>query len=792
MRYSYKNMVSIIACLLFFCLLVRGNSWANTISLAQLIIKGQEFYHNGDVENAVRSWEQAVNVPDAEKDREYTNTLIYLANAYHDLGDYTKASAAFEKAKPGAEKSEDARCKSLFYSSLGDLCLSLGETEKAIQFLEEGLNHACLTKNPHVLASVWNNKGNALNIKGDYYRKKGLDRQSAKFYKEAKSSYEKSLGFIEESSIKSDLLKSKILINLSRVLSQTDGYQNTIPALDKTMEYIRSMPDSHNKAMSLISFGLLVRTIRQDTGEQADDRLVHLIYQSLTEAAQIAENLRDSYIASYAYGYLGQLYEEKSLYPDAEDLTRRAIFSAQQGTFPEILYLWKWQSGRLFRAKDDIENAVKAYENAISILNPVQMDLLKRYRSRRDIFNEEIRSVYSECAELLLIQAEKIQNDKDRESKLRKARDTMELLKKVELQNYFQDECITTEREKEKKTVELKESPVHTAIIYPILFSDYSVLLLTLPEGMKQIRIPVSSENIKGTVQRLRTLLQKGPTENERLLSDAKRLYDWLIRLVEPELTARDVDTLIFAPDSVFRLIPFSVLHDGSSFLIEKYAVVTIPAITLIDLEAVEPENVRALLSGLSETSRDFQEFPPLPNVKKELENIERIIGGKVLLNKEYTSRNLREEFRNHTYSLLHMSTHGEFGNTVQETFLLAYDSKIKMKEFEDLVGIGISRKIPLELLTLSACQTAVGDEQAALGLAGLALKAGAKSVIATLWSVNDESTSIVMSEFYRQVRIPNISKAKALQNAQKMLIRRPPYQSPFYWAPFLLIGNWL
>ena len=126
------------------------------------------------------------------------------------------------------------------------------------------------------------------------------------------------------------------------------------------------------------------------------------------------------------------------------------------------------------------------------------------------------------------------------------------------------------------------------------------------------------------------------------------------------------------------------------------------------------------------------------------------------------------------------------------DSFLLTYNSKLNMDQLESLIGKSIQRNHTVDLLTLSACQTALGNERAALGLAGVAVKAGVKSVIATLWYVDDEATSIAIREFYRQMMTPGLTKAKALQNTQKKLIANPRFWQPLYWAPFLLIGNWM
>ena len=180
------------------------------------------------------------------------------------------------------------------------------------------------------------------------------------------------------------------------------------------------------------------------------------------------------------------------------------------------------------------------------------------------------------------------------------------------------------------------------------------------------------------------------------------------------------------------------------------------------------------------------------------MEAIRKIMGSRqIMQDKAFTKDNLEKEFAAHEYGIAHISTHGYFGGTPDETDLQVYpDDKLPLDDLERLVSLGRFREEPLELMVLSACQTALGDERAALGLGGVAVKAGARRAIATLWSVNDDSTSELLTEFYRNLKTPErMSAAKALQAAQKKFVSRkdkPRYAHPFYWAPFLLIGSWL
>ena len=152
----------------------------------------------------------------------------------------------------------------------------------------------------------------------------------------------------------------------------------------------------------------------------------------------------------------------------------------------------------------------------------------------------------------------------------------------------------------------------------------------------------------------------------------------------------------------------------------------------------------------------------------------------------------MEKEMREEQFTIVHIASHGKFENNAKESFLLAFDGKLTMDRLDELVGLFQFRETPLDLLTLSACETAAGDDRAALGLAGVAIKAGARSALATLWFINDKASSDLVEHFYKQLKDSNISKAQALQLAQLKLIEDPAYRHPGYWSPFLLMNNWL
>jgi CHAT domain-containing protein len=237
-------------------------------------------------------------------------------------------------------------------------------------------------------------------------------------------------------------------------------------------------------------------------------------------------------------------------------------------------------------------------------------------------------------------------------------------------------------------------------------------------------------------------------------------------------------------------LIPFAALHDGTRYLIEDFAIATTPSLTLTAPQPLSADKPSALLAGVA---RSVQGFAPLPNVSTELAGIRNHIGGEVLIDDRYTVGRLAAALSQEEYAIVHLATHSVVSDTAANSFLLTYDGRLSMSELEDILRRGRFRRQPVELLTLSACETAVGDERAALGLAGIALKAGARSAVATLWRVQDDAAAALMTHFYASLAEPaNPSKAASLRNAQLQLLKLEATAHPAHWAAFMLIGNWL
>jgi len=318
--------------------------------------------------------------------------------------------------------------------------------------------------------------------------------------------------------------------------------------------------------------------------------------------------------------------------------------------------------------------------------------------------------------------------------------------------------------------------------------ADRLELLISFPDGIHQVTVPVSRTELTREVRLFRNAIENTGSGN-RYLAPAQQLYDWLIRPLEGYFDGRNLDTLVFVPDGPLRTIPMSALHDGDRFLVEKFALATTPGVSLTSAEPIGDIEPSVLANGITEP---VQGFSALPNVAEELQGIDRLFPTRINRDAQFQLTTVERSMTEGRYSIVHIATHGQFDSDHRNSFLLTYDDRMTMNRLEESLSLRRYEEEPIDLLVLSACQTAAGDDRAALGMAGIALKAGARSALASLWFINDASTSALMQDFYRNLRSGDASKAEALQTAQIDLLSNPAYEHPAYWAPFLLIGNWL
>jgi CHAT domain-containing protein len=386
--------------------------------------------------------------------------------------------------------------------------------------------------------------------------------------------------------------------------------------------------------------------------------------------------------------------------------------------------------------------------------------------------------LYEEYADLMLDSTRRMSGEQVTAT-LRVVQRHLEALRLAEVRNYFENQCAVPEA---TATIPAAE---RTLVIYPMLFADRLELLVSTGTELRQVTVDVGAAELTAVTNLLRAGIERGDSGDDYLRT-ARTLYDWVVGPLEPVLAAANPSTLVFVPDGPLRTIPLAVLYDGERFLIERYAIATTPGLSLVGAVNTAPVS-RVLVGGLIAPTAGFA---GLPFVAEELRSVAQAFPARVYADDAFVTATLEREIVAGGYSIVHMATHAQFEADYRRSFLLAHDDVITMDELENVMGSQRSSGRPVDLLVLSACQTAVGDERAALGLAGVAVKAGARSALASLWAVNDESTARLVGEFYRRLA-DGAAKADALRGAQLLLKNDERYAHPAFWAPFLMIGDW-
>jgi CHAT domain-containing protein len=770
--------------LLTVCLIFAVTGTLAAASAEQELSSAKHLSAIGDFEQSIAHWTRAEAIFEQAKDSSgQIESEIGVAAAYYALGQIGRATETLIHAQAIASPG-DLKHRAQIKAALGAI-YTLAAPAHQTPFHEHMSDHEDMAettlKESIKLARDANDlrlQAVALNNLANLYSYRNRSDDAVEKYKAAM-----------ELALKSHdpVLAADACANLARSAAESGDYERAEGWAEEAIEKSSKLQNSHEKAYQLIRAGQALNRIFIAAPDQ-DDELRLRAFRTFQKAAAVAEEIGDKRALAYACGYEGELYELEKKYDEALALTRKAVLLAQELKSPDALYRWEWQTGRLLHAKGDDEAAIAAYRRAMETLQLIRHDVALRYGnpSAHSSFREVAGALYFQLADLLLKRADSAANAADLEKMLLEARDCAEMLKSAELEDYFQDECVNLLKSKIKKVETVSQT---AAVVYIIPLPDRTEMLVSLPSGLQRVKSPATDAMLEKVAHQFRVNLEKRTTYE--YLDQAQQLYDWLIKPLESLLAKSKIDTLVFIPDGALRNIPMAALSDGQKYLIEKYAVAVTPGLTLMEPQPFNKERIALVANGLSDS---VQGFTPLKYVPQEMSSLQKLFGGTELMNQQFVKPNVQKEFsQENNYSIVHIASHGHFDSDAKKTFVLTFDSKLTLDEIEQLIRPSQLRDKPVELLTLSACQTAAGDDRAALGLAGVAIKAGARSAFATLWFVNDESSASVILNFYTQLRDhPEMSKAKALQVAQVKLLSDQRYAHPCYWAPYLIIGNWL
>ena len=727
---------------------------SQTIKAQSLNILARLQYLQGQHQHALETWQQTAQLYNQQgNDSGLIQTQLNQVQALRALGFYRRALVILNQAQEKLTTQPDSVTKVASLRSLGEVLNLVGNNEKSQDILQQSFSIAEQINSPQQASLTLISLGN-----------KARTQQET----------ETALNFYQQAVDKSDNtnIKTKAQLNQLSLLITTKNYQN-IPSLVTEIEtQLKQLSAHRDSTYAQIN---LAKNLMDVPGNQYGKKVAN----NLGKAIASAKKLGDKRLQSYALGTLGSVYEQNQQLNYAQNLTNEALTLSENIEAPELSYLWYWQQGRLRERQGDNEKAITAYENAVNLLKTLRSDLVATNTDIQFSFRESVEPVYRQLVSLLLTD----NGSKSEPEKLERARKVIESLQLAELDNYFRSACI------DATPVALETVDEEAAVIYPIILPDRLEVIVRIPgQPLRHYATSISPKEIEDTVSKLH-LYVRNP-RRYRFLSYSQTIYNWLIKPAQADLAQSGVNNLVFILDGVLRNIPMAVLHDGEKYLAQNYAVSITPGLELLTSQPLRGNRLQVLGAGLSEARPGFS---AIPGVKEELARIQAQLDAQMLLNQEFTEPRVQDAVDSVPFPVVHLATHGQFSSKAEETFILTWDGEINVYELQDLLkATELGRDEPIELLVLSACRTATGDKRAALGIAGLALRSGARSTMASLWRVDDQGTTEFMVNFYEQVAKAEMTKAEALRRTQLLMLEDEQYKHPYYWAPFILVGNWL
>lgn len=732
------------------------------------------FLETGNFRKAAENFEKAGNIYSEKGDAEsVARSMLGLAQALYELGEYRRASEVVQKAEFVAEKLPDRKQAALITAELGNILIFAGDEKKGIDLLK---------KSGVFFDDKIKGKADTTAAARSFFLAASL-KISVDDYSAAASDYALSAEAAEKTGNSSFAARARI--NAAKACYLTNDFSGSLELINKTEVSVYKLEDNHEKALLLVSISDLFARLCSDPDSPDRQKNMSRAFYAAEKAFIISEKNGDFAGQSLALGSMGRARELSGDLPGALDLTMKAILKASSVDFDPGLMKFHWQAGRILGKTGSIDQAIDSSREAVYHLERTRPEMSVECRSNPLVFKEVIWPVYTELVSLLLKRADsRADTDPDRCKDLDEVILTVEKIKTEEIKNYFRDDCVASMKSSIMESLHQLEK---TAVIYPLIMQDELVILVKSGKKTRHFRSRVSSQELSSISDKLRDRL--GDPGNRYYLKDSVKLYDLLIRPLEKTLEDEKIETIIFVPDGALRSIPLAALNDGNNFLVEKYAVGTTPGLVLTARQPLEKDAPGLLAAGLTDA---VQGFPGLPGVSGELDIMESMFDARPLKNRAFSETNMGRALEQAPYSILHIASHGVFDRDPDRTFILTYEGRMNMKGLGRLItNPGI--KVPVDMITLSACETAAGDDRSALGLAGVALRSGAKSALASLWFVDDDATSKLIIGFYENIKTRRSnSKAKALREAQITLIKDEKYRHPAFWAPFILIGNWL
>lgn len=813
-------------------------------SATHLVQEGTQLLQQGKAEAALEIWQKAEELYRQNQNQTgIIGTKINQAQALTSLGFYGRSCntvlQAFgndlECARLTENNLENVLEKfqisntSLNFQGLqilGNGLLAIGKLELSEKVLEASIKWVDSNNTKaQSLISLGNNllsqAQNIANIEPNL-RLSTDDKKLQTLVNQSLSNYQEAVNISTDKSvqIQGTINNLNLLLKFTKEVGDLDTYVQfqieNLPEIIDSLNQINPTPKSIRARIKLAEILINLEGIKdQSAFVEFQTNITKLTPPSklLNQAIKEAKDINNFRLEAYGLSTQAKLNLKKGNLEEALKLTNKALLTAQKVSAYDIVYQLQEQLGDIFIKQGNYSEALLADKSAFNTLQVLRQDLVALNRNIQFNFRDSIEPLYRKLLDLLL--QPELGSNQPNVANIKVAVEVIESLQLAELDNFFQDACMKAQ------DINIDEIDQNAAVIYPILFEDRLSVILKLP-GTDNFRYATVSENdfqakFEENLSGLRvniTSLKRKPRLISEFKSQSNQLYNWLIKPFEGYLEidlkhdASQIKTLVFVLEGNLRNIPMSVLYDSKQqrYLVERYAIAVAPSLELLPPKPLLKQQIRVLTTGTDKEAPSYRQrgYDDLPNVKQELESINKTAPqSEALVDEKFTEINISDKINSESFNIVHIATHGQFSSNSNETFILAWDKPINVRDFDQLLqseNLQRSQRA-IELLILSACQTAFGDQRAALGLAGVAVRAGARSVLGSLWRVDDASTAELMKQFYQQLFQSNtlqLKKAEALRQVQIKFIKgeietnSEEYKKPYYWSPFIMVGNWL
>jgi CHAT domain-containing protein/uncharacterized protein HemY len=725
---------------------------------------GNSYSSLSQYEKAIDYYEQALAIyRDIKEVGDEGATLANLGIAYSFLSQYEKAISYYEQGLALHREIKDRTGEGLALASLGDAYASLGQYEKAIGYQEQALEIDREVKDRM-------GEGNSLSGLGTSYK-------SLNQYEKAIGYYEQALAIFRE--VQDRSAEGTLLSYFGDAYASLNQYEKAAAYYVQALAISREVKDRNTEAGELS--GLM------ETWQAAGNPRLAIFYGK--QAVNIVQSIRSD------IGGLSQDLQQSFLKGNEKPYHTLAELLIAQGRLAEaeqVLALMKEEEYFQYirRASDEASSLERRAD-----FTPDEAEYEKQYRE----IGDRLMTIGVERGELVAkksLTPEQSQRLMQLEQELAVGNQAFEHFL-GDLKQHFSAnlelnaKVVEQLRDEESFTEDLRELPAGTVAIYTFANEDKFYAILRTPDAQKAYEYPIKAADLSRKVVEFREAVGD-PKMDPRPL--AQELYQILIAPIAEDLRQAKAQTLMWSLDGALRYVPIAALYDGKQYLIEQYR---LSVMTLASSARLKDRPDSAWSAAGFGVTKKHEDSEALPEVAAELAGVGEILHGEIKLDEQFTEASMRATLLKR-FPVVHIASHFRFrpGDQSKSFLLLGDGGHLSLAELKTLPNLFSG----VQLLTLSACNTGVGDGSEVEGFGTLAQRQGAKAVIASLWSVADESTSLLMREFYRiRESSPGMTKLEALRESQLELLRGEgqskagaPYAHPFYWAPFFLMGNWL